>query len=186
MLQMRLDLSSIDTQALAVVAGRLGELGLAVSTLRQEMDAGPEAVGRVYRCHMMCRLRQPPTALRREPLPFDGWRESFVSGPDALPDAYFIAEQGGACVGVCLLARVGGRADALVSGFTGTLPAWGGKGVAKALKAHALLHAARQGYGWVETSNLQVNRGMCAINRALGFQVVGRHLHTYPAAVGPC
>jgi len=52
-------------------------------------------------------------------------------------------------------------------------------GVAKALKAHALLHAARQRYQCVGTGNLQVNRAMCAINRALGFRVVRRHLHAY-------
>lgn len=81
--------------------------------------------------------------------------------------------------GSALLERAAGRADALRSGFTGTLPTWGGMGVAKALKAHALLHAARQRYQCVGTGNLQVNRAMCAINRALGFRVVRRHLHAY-------
>lgn len=54
----------------------------------------------------------------------------------------------------------------------------------EALKVHALLYAARQGCRWVETSNLQVNQGMCAINRALGFRVVRRHLHAYPVPAG--
>ena len=41
--------------------------------------------------------------------------------------------------------------------------------------------AARQGCCRVETSNLQVNQEMCAVNRALGFQIVRRYLHAYPA-----
>ncbi len=102
-----------------------------------------------------------------------------MTGPEALPDAYFIAKSSAEYVGVCLLERVVGNPEALGSGFTGTLPAWSGRGIAKALKAHALLWANRQGYGWVETSNLQINRRMCAINRTLGFQIVRRHLHAY-------
>lgn len=179
MLEMRLDLSDVDTGPLAALAGRLDGLGLAVSTLERAAD--PEAGRRAYECHMACRRRQPPVELRQEPIPFARWQEGVVTGPDALPDAYFLARAGEEYVGVCLLERVAGRPDTLRSGFTGTLPAWGGKGVAQALKAHALLHAVRQGCRWIETSNLQVNRGMCAINRALGFQVVKRHLHTYQA-----
>ena len=179
MLEMRLDLSAVDTGALAAPAGRLDDLGLVVSTLERERATDPEAVGWAYRCHMACRRGQPPTALRQEPIPFERWREGFVSGPYALPDAYFLAMHGGEYVGVCLLERVEGRPDALRSGFTGTLPAWGGKGVAKALKARALLYAVRQGCRYVETGCLQVNRAMCAINRALGFQIVRRRLHTY-------
>ena len=48
---------------------------------------------------------------------------------------------------------------------------------------HALLHAARQDCRRVETSNPQVNRGMCAVNWALGFQIVRRYLHAYPVPV---
>jgi len=185
MLEMRLDLASVDAHALAAVAGRMDGLGLSVTTLEREISADPEAVDRAYRCHMTCRRRQPPTALRREPIPFDRWHASIMAGPGALPGACFIAKCSEEYVGVCVLERFGERPDVLRSGFTGTLPVWGGRDIAKALKAHALLHAARQGCRWVETSNLQVNRGMCAINRALGFQVVRRYLHAYPAPVGP-
>jgi len=185
MLEMHLDLSTVDTHALAALCGHLEVMGLAVSTLEREAAEDPEAVGRAYQCHMMCRRRQPPAVLRREPIPFDRWRESLVSGPDALLDLFFIATRGREFVGVCLLERVQGWPDTLRSGFTGTLPLWGGKGVAKALKAHALLHAARQGCRRVETSSLQVNQGMCAINRALGFQIVRRHLHAYEVPADP-
>jgi GNAT superfamily N-acetyltransferase len=182
MLEMRLELSAVDTDGLAAFAGRMDDLGLVVSTL--EREANPDAGDRAYHCHMACRLEQPPTVLRREPIPFARWREGVLTGPTALPDASFLAKAGDEYVGLCLLHRAEGRPDALVCGFTGTLPAWSGRGVATALKAHALLHAARQGWRSVETSVLQVNRGMCAINRALGFRVVRRRLHTYALPPG--
>ena len=183
MLEMHLDLSAVDTHALAGLAGRMD--ALVMSTLERERVADPKAVIRAYQCHMTCRRRQPLAALRQEPVPFDRWRGSLVSGPDALPDLYFIAKRGGEFVGVCLLEPVQGQPDALRCGFTGTLSLWGGKGIAKALKAHALLHAARQGCRRVETSSLQVNQGMCAINRALGFQILRRHLHAYKVPADP-
>ena len=122
MLEMRLDLASIDPLALAAVAGRLDGLGLTVSTLEREAAADPEALDRAYRCHMTCRQRQPPAALRREPIPFDRWHASIMAGPDALPDACFIAKCGGEYVGLCVLERAEGRPDALNCGFTGTPP----------------------------------------------------------------
>ena len=54
MLEMRLDLASIDPLALAAVAGRLDGLGLTVPTLEREASADPEAVDRAYRCHRAC------------------------------------------------------------------------------------------------------------------------------------
>jgi len=55
MLEMRLDLSAVDTRMLAALAGRLDGLGQVVTTLEWEAAEDPEAVGWVYQCHMTCR-----------------------------------------------------------------------------------------------------------------------------------
>jgi len=86
-------------------------------------------------------------------------------------------------IGVCMLESNRENPDVLLSGFTGVLPDWAGRGAAKALKAHSLLHAKQIGFRCVETSNLSINRGICAINNALGFQIVRKHLHTYPTPI---
>ena len=184
MLQMRLELSSVEMETLVHLVQRFQQLGLTAVTLAQERErSGGAAVRQAYLCHNECRKRQPPVALRQEPIPFDRWHESLCIGAKALPEAYFLAKHGTEYIGVSMLGRVDGKPGVLHSGFTGTLPEWSGQGIAIALKAQGLLYAIQHDYQQVETVNLQINHAMVAINRALGFRVSRRYLHTYPLPV---
>lgn len=173
MLTMRLDLLGVDEVYLRSLVRRLQTIGVVASTLGREQAARSDAVAKAYVCHNECRKKQPPIELRQEPIAFDRW-------VTASPELYFIATHGQEYIGVCMFEQVLQKPDVLVSGFTGVLPAWEGGGVAKALKAQGLLYAKQRGFRYIETSNLVVNRGICAINLSLGFQIVKRHLHSYP------
>ncbi len=180
MLTMRLDLSSVDVSYLQSLSRRLDELEAVPSTLSQERALHSGAVERAYICHNECRKQQPPFELRQEPIPFDRWRDACLEGENASPELYFLALHQQQYIGVCMLESNRENPDVLQSGFTGILPAWAGRGAAKALKAHSLLCAKQRGFRYVETSNLSINRGICAINHALGFHIVRKHLHIYP------
>ncbi len=180
---MRLDLSCVDTDYLHALRQRLQNAHIAVTTLYREQIVHPDAARQAYFCHHQCRLQQPPVELRQEPIAFDKWRGACMEGADAAPELYFLAALDREYIGVCMLEKNRNRADVLTSGFTGVLPGWAGRGVAKALKAHSLLCAQERGCRYVETSVLAVNRAMCAINRSLGFAIVRKHLHAYPIPV---
>ena len=169
MLTMRLDLSCVNRVYLQSMAQRLQNFDIIVSTLGQEQDAHSDAVEKIYDCHNECRKQQPPIELRQEPIAFNRWIT-------AAPELYIVAMYKQEYIGVCMFEQIAQSPESLVSGFTGVVPAWTGRGVAKALKAHGLLYAEQQKFRYIETSNLVVNRGMCAINKSLGFQVVKKHL----------
>ncbi len=54
--------------------------------------------------------------------------------------------------------------------FTGTAPAWRGRGLARLAKVAALHRAAQAGIRWIGTANDENNAPMLAINRRLGHQ----------------
>lgn len=62
--------------------------------------------------------------------------------------------------------------DGAWNAFTGVLPAYRGRGLARAIKVAAAIEAARAGRHWIETSNHDVNAPMLAVNRALGYRPV--------------
>jgi GNAT superfamily N-acetyltransferase len=57
------------------------------------------------------------------------------------------------------------------NGFTGVLPEYRGRGVARALKATLTAEVVRQGRRRIGTSNNAENAPMLAVNRALGYRV---------------
>jgi GNAT superfamily N-acetyltransferase len=185
MLSLRADLLQADPDRLHAFARHTETLGLTVTTLARERERDPAAWERVYTCHNECRRRQPPVELRTEPIPPDAWRQGFVDGEQAWPDGYFIARpaESDTYVGVCAFVPMADRPDTLVCGFTGTLPEWSGRGLARALKAHAMLAARAQGFAAVETRILQINRPIRRVNETLGFTLLRRQWHTFPIPV---
>lgn len=58
----------------------------------------------------------------------------------------------------------------MYNGITGVLPAYRGRGIAKALKLLAIRAAKARGAAYIRTNNDSQNAPMLAINRALGYQ----------------
>ena len=116
----------------------------------------------------------PPT-----PVAYAVWAADVIEGPDALPDATFLAidpvgEAGraglpGPLVGMCVLGRTPGVPGSLSQGLTAVARAYRGRGIAQALKARTIEYARAHGYREIRTWNHSQNVPMLRINERLGF-----------------
>jgi RimJ/RimL family protein N-acetyltransferase/N-acetylglutamate synthase-like GNAT family acetyltransferase len=84
-----------------------------------------------------------------------------------------VVDEDGKVVAFSFLMVGGDRAQ---HGFTGTVAAHRGRGLATAAKRQALRKAAERGVTRVTTSNAEENAAMRAINRKLGFEPIGQHV----------
>jgi len=123
-------------------------------------EAGDTAENRRRLYELEKELRADIPLVETEPLepePFAGWEADFAKHD---PSAVFIAAAGEEWV-------------AMVSGlnwpFTGVRRGYRGRGIATALKIHAIRLAQERGLEKIETENAGANAPMLAVNRKLGF-----------------
>ncbi|MBG0566802.1 GNAT family N-acetyltransferase [Actinoplanes aureus] len=108
-----------------------------------------------------------------EPTPYSTWRYEIWENDSLDRDASTAALAGSEIVSFSLLARDGDRAW---SDMTATVPAWRGRGLARAVKTEALHRAAASGVRTAYTSNDESNAPMLAVNVRLGYRPVARQL----------
>jgi GNAT superfamily N-acetyltransferase len=141
-----------------------------------------------FRCVSMAELDRPevlyeatciaaldePTPVRSDDINYEEWLTEFED-PDLDRDssAVVVDIRSHGVVSFAYISVVGERAQ---HGFTGTLPAYRGRGLATAAKRYALRVAAEKGVRQVTTSNAEENAAMRAINRRLGFKPIGEHV----------
>jgi len=161
-----LDLAGFDG---APFAARAAPAGVAITTLADERARTPLVLRELYGLHTFCNLGQQELD-GITPRPFEEFVAGQVGGPQAMPEAWYLARDGGGLVGMSSLERLPDAPDTLEPGYTAVHPAHRRRGIALALKLRAIEHARAHGYRSITTHSNAINAGMLALNTALGFR----------------
>lgn len=149
---------------------RLAAAGIRIATLAELMAVDSDAALRAaFELHTEARLDQP-TLGRVTAAPYGDWLAYNVEAPEALTDAYLVALDQDRHVGTCSIRRE--DEDSARIGITAVLPSHRRLGIARALKLRAHEIAKAKGYREIRTSNTAPNKGMLALNDALGYVIV--------------
>ncbi|GCE13454.1 GNAT family N-acetyltransferase [Tengunoibacter tsumagoiensis] len=101
---------------------------------------------------------------------YTSWVQSTIEQTDWEKDVYLIAELNGKWI-ACSSAKTFNREERIARiPYTGTLPAYQGRGIATTLKLRVMQRLQQQGYRMLLTSNRKNNEPILAINQHLGFQ----------------
>jgi GNAT superfamily N-acetyltransferase len=164
----RLDVVGFDSARWDEVRQRPLPHGIVIKTLT-ELASDPERDRKVWDLENDT-SRDVPSTEEHVDLPFETYRSMVLDNPNLLPDAFIIAveEATGRYVGSSNLWRRPADSD-LQTGLTAVRREYRRMGVALAMKLRAIDYARRVGAPVIRTENATTNRGMLAINEALGF-----------------
>jgi len=111
-----------------------------------------------------------------EPQPFNRWREQYLEGPGAVPDAVLAALAGDEVVGYTGLRRRGASSPIAENMLTAVRPDWRRRGIATALKREQVARARDAGIEQIFTTNDETNAGMRGVNARLGYRAAPAHI----------
>jgi GNAT superfamily N-acetyltransferase len=119
--------------------------------------------------------RDMPSTEPVDDIPYDEWEQHVLQHPLFTPEGSFVAMADGvaAAVSLILADRESGRAASM---FTGTLAAYRGRGLARAVKLASIGWLVANGITQLVTTNDETNAPMLAVNRHLGFVPAGRRV----------
>ena len=108
--------------------------------------------------------------------PFPRWREQYLEGPGAVPDAMIAALAGAAVVGYTGLRRRGASSPVAENMLTAVRRDWRRRGIATALKREQVARARAAGIEKIFTTNDETNAGMRGVNARLGYRPAPTHI----------
>jgi mycothiol synthase len=111
-----------------------------------------------------------------EPQPFARWREQYLEGPGAVPDAVIAALDGDEVVGYTGLRRRGGSSPIAENMLTAVRRPWRRRGIATALKREQVSRARAAGIEQIFTTNDETNTGIRGVNARLGYRPAPAHI----------
>jgi mycothiol synthase len=105
-----------------------------------------------------------------EATPLPRWRELYLEGPGAVPDAMIGALAGDKVVGYTGLRRRGAVSPIAENMLTAVRRPWRRRGIATALKREQIARARAVGIEQIFTTNDETNTGMRGVNARLGYR----------------
>lgn len=164
----RLDVTTFD---LARFAGRresVAAQGIEMAPLSRVMTTLPDWHVQLWNLTFMLAQDEPhPDSPARKPL--EKWVKETVEDPRFLPDGYMVALDGDRIVGLSTLWQNIRHPDRLWNGWTGVHRDYRQRGIAMAVKLHAIAFAQANGATEIRTDNHEDNV-MYQINLKLGFE----------------
>jgi GNAT superfamily N-acetyltransferase len=105
-----------------------------------------------------------------QPTPYERWRDLYLEGPGAVPDALIAALEGDDVVGYTGLRRRGAISPVAENMLTAVRRPWRRRGIAVALKREQVARARAAGIEQIYTTNDETNVGMRGVNARLGYK----------------
>jgi GNAT superfamily N-acetyltransferase len=181
----RLTLAEFDVSTFADVVERVRESGVRIVPLTELRENDPEWRKKLYELDWLISLDVPEIdePKKRE---FDVYYRQTFDKPTFFPEAFFVALDGDECVGVSMLGLNLAEPTKLQTDLTGVVRSHRRRGIATALKVHALSKAKTTEAQFVDTDNEEKNP-MYTLNVKLGFKPIAGWVHmrkTMDAAAG--
>jgi GNAT superfamily N-acetyltransferase len=119
--------------------------------------------------------RDMPATEPVDDIPYAEWEQHVLQHPLFTPEGSFVAMVDGVAAAVSLIIADQGSRRA-TSMFTGTLRAYRGRGLARAVKLASIEWLVAKGITQLVTTNDETNAPMLAVNRRLGYRPAGRRV----------
>lgn len=163
-----LDVQAFDLTRFTGLEDRFRKNGIEIRTLSELAD-DPERDRKLYDLDWEISLSVPgdlAAGIGRRGLA--KYVEYAITGPYALPDAFFVAVKGHEFVGLSHL-LLSEKGVSLYQGLTGVKPQYRRHGIGLALKLRAIAYARSRGYARIRAENDAKNIPMLAMNERLGY-----------------
>ncbi|MGH2498957.1 MAG: GNAT family N-acetyltransferase [Candidatus Limnocylindria bacterium] len=164
----RLYLKNFDFERFAAAPERVRAAGIRIATLADLVAEDARAVEKAFELFEDTR-KDVPSLDPATAMDIALFRAQDVEGPNALPDAFFIAIDGDRWVGLSNMFRSLEDPSFIWQGLTAVRRDARGRGIAMALKLETVQYARKLGVEHIKTWNDTRNRPMLAINEAMGF-----------------
>lgn len=167
-IESELDVQAFDMSSFATHAERFQEKGIQIKTLPQ-LENDPGRNEKLYDLDWEISMSVPgdlAAGMGRRGL--DKYVDYAISGPNVLPDGFFIAVKGEEYIGLSHVLSTE-KGVSLYQGLTGVQPAYRGLGLGMALKLRVIAFARANGYLRIRAENDARNIPMLTMNEKLGY-----------------
>jgi GNAT superfamily N-acetyltransferase len=164
----QLDIAAFDPTPYAGLEGRLTEKGIRIKTLR-EMENDGDRDRKLYELYWELSDDLPHEDAEIEIPDFDEWVRWGLYDPTILPDAYFIAVQGDAYIGLRELGKDPDN-NVLMGGLLGVQRAYRRQGIGLAMQLRGIAYAREMGFPVLKTCTAIQNHAMQALFDKLGYR----------------
>jgi GNAT superfamily N-acetyltransferase len=164
--------AAVDLQELPRLEAEKASEGLRLASLAAVRSRPRD----VYELHAAT-VADVPSDVPYDDIGYDDWLRSEWSHPDITDEGSFVVLDGARPVSIAVLV-VDPEGRLAMNSFTGTLPDYRGRGLARLVKVASIRWAAENGIERIVTANDETNAAMLAVNRRLGYRPVTEH-HSY-------
>lgn len=164
----RLDVAAFDPAPYSGHEAQVRASGITILTAAELAERDPDYRRKLYELDLEL-SHDVPAPEARSNFSYETFEHYIFSGPNYLPEGYFVALDGERCVGMSNLWKSQADPSELYTGLTGVSRGYRRRGIALALKIRAIDYARRNGVRVLKTWNESNNRAMLSINEALGF-----------------
>lgn len=165
----KLAVPAFDAAAFTPLCQKLEAQGIAFITVPQLQTSDPEWLPKLHELEWQL-VQDEPLPFTLKKMSLERYKQLYLESPVAMIDSWVVAVENGRYIGNSMLKK-GSQPGIVSTGFTGVLRDYRRRGLATALKAHAIAYAQNAGFQAIRTGN-EENNPMLILNKKLGFKEI--------------